>query len=459
LKAPARPAQFEATGAAELLLGGGFVLLLGLLLLAPEWEWAGPSGQPLIGLSLPTPLARLDLLGLAGWLLALGWLGRWWRAGRPRPTLKPLGVSLPLAGLALLVLVGAAGALDPGAALAQARGLAAAFLLFVLVRDCALPRRLLPGLLLLCGLVQALVALGQFALQRAVGLDLLGELAIRDPELSGAFVLLDGAGHRWLRAYGLSGHPNILGGFLASWLGLLLGMLVRPESGFGRRRLLAQAAWALLVPLAAALALTFSRGAWLALAVVLVASGLAAVRQRWSGPERRRLGVGALLIVATFLVVLVPLHELLKGRLDPSTNPLEGRSLAERAVEWRLAPALVADRPLLGVGGGNYGLAARAWHQALLVESPVQPAHDLLLLISAETGLLGGLAWLVLVAEPWRTVLAARNSPGELAAALALVALFAASFFDHYIWDRLQGLALLATLLGLWAAARIRSVQ
>jgi O-antigen ligase len=169
--------------------------------------------------------------------------------------------------------------------------------------------------------------------------------------------------------------------------------------------------------------------------------------------------LNALLIVATFAMLLVPLHELLNGRLDPSANPLEGRSLAERAVEWRLAPALVVDRPWLGVGGGNYTLAARAWHQPLLVESPVQPAHNLILLITAETGLVGGLAWLVLACQPLRTVLTTEARSRELAAALALIGLFVASLFDHYLWDRFQALTLLAVLLGWWSAARERPVQ
>ena len=66
-------------------------------------------------------------------------------------------------------------------------------------------------------------------------------------------------GVRWVRAYGLASHPNILGGVLA--FGLLV---IASAQGDGRwTRLIRMAVFGLGV---AGLFLTFSRAAWIAFA-------------------------------------------------------------------------------------------------------------------------------------------------------------------------------------------------
>ena len=80
-------------------------------------------------------------------------------------------------------------------------------------------------------------------------------------------------GERWIRAYGLTAHPNILGGVLA--FGLLV---IASAQGHGRwTRLIRMATFGLGV---AALFLTFSRAAWIAFAVGLgVAIVMLAIRR------------------------------------------------------------------------------------------------------------------------------------------------------------------------------------
>jgi hypothetical protein len=118
--------------------------------------------------------------------------------------------------------------------------------------------------------IQAVVALAQVLLQRDLGLQILGELHL-DPVKSGTSVVAAN-GTRWLRAYGLSVHPNALGGMtvvglLFTWAGLICAK--------GVRRII----WG-LVYLAGltTLLFSFSRGAWLAMGVgALVALGSLAV--------------------------------------------------------------------------------------------------------------------------------------------------------------------------------------
>jgi hypothetical protein len=85
------------------------------------------------------------------------------------------------------------------------------------------------------------------------------------------------------------------------------------------------------------------------------------------------------------------------------------------------------------------------------------PVHNIPLLLSAELGPLGGLTWLflllafVLGLRQRRAHLA--QNPWFLGWSLALLALFAASFFDFYLWSWQSGRVMLWLVLGLWAGS------
>jgi hypothetical protein len=64
--------------------------------------------------------------------------------------------------------------------------------------------------------VQGVVALGQTLRQASLGLNLLGERVV-DLRTSGVAVV-EAYGRHWLRPYGLTAHPNVLGGFAAASL-------------------------------------------------------------------------------------------------------------------------------------------------------------------------------------------------------------------------------------------------
>ena len=67
---------------------------------------------------------------------------------------------------------------------------------------------------------QALIGIAQVLLQGPLGLP--GELAL-EPTHSGAAIIAVPQ-RPWLRAYGMTFHPNVLGGFLA--VGLVLGPII-----------------------------------------------------------------------------------------------------------------------------------------------------------------------------------------------------------------------------------------
>jgi O-antigen ligase len=277
--------------------------------------------------------------------------------------------------------------------------------------------------------VHVLVGVGQVVFQRPLGLP--GELALA-PDRSGA-AIVQVAGARWLRAYGLTFHPNVLGGFLVVGLILGLAVLTRPP--------LLILWWLLWL----GLLLSFSRSAWLAASMGLpVAVGWIAHRQ----PSLRRI----LTITCTGAALIGLLWAALFGgqlltRLRPQSAPTEYRSIVERGALQTVALDVVKGHPLTGVGAGNFSLALLATG----FEWPAQPVHNLPLLMTAELGVLGGVLWLWLWLAPGVALTRRWNDahPRAIVLVTAWLALGVIGLWDHYPWALNAGRLLSATLLGL----------
>ncbi|MBL8058979.1 MAG: O-antigen ligase family protein [Anaerolineales bacterium] len=288
---------------------------------------------------------------------------------------------------------------------------------------------------------QAGLAVVQAAAQSTAGLD---DLFLRWPgaltaETRGASVVLNAAGARWLRAYGSLPHPNILGALLA----LGLGAVWERWLSTGRRRWLGALALA-----AVALALTFSRAAWLgAGATVLALSRLAPD----AGRVRRAAVAGALGLA----VVLLPLAPYLLSRLGAGGgNPLEQASTLERSLLIGYGLEAWRAQPLTGVGLGAFVQWAARHASPVL---PFEPVHNVPLLILAETGLLG-LAAALALAGAWAGRVWRR--PANLPAAAWAAALLGAGvigLLDHVWWTQAPARTLLVMALGVWAGAETNS--
>ena len=224
-----------------------------------------------------------------------------------------------------------------------------------------------------------------------------------------------------LRAVGTSVDPNLLGGLLMMSGALTIGQMLAPRSLLPR---------ALLVPLAAvqvvALGLTYSRAAWVGLAVAVVYLGTFRYRRAWLVAAIAGL---VLVFVPQGNAVLTRFIEAFGGR-DPAT--------ALRLVEYRTATELIAQYPWFGVGFGS-GPNVELF---LGVSS-------LYLLIAEEMGLIGLTVFLVmmalLVGESLRGLTVLRE-PQNQGLALSLQACFAAALasglFDHYFFRFPHSLAL-----------------
>ena len=203
----------------------------------------------------------------------------------------------------------------------------------------------------------------------------------------------------------------------------------------------------------AAILLTYSRGAAVALMVVL---GLTvSVR----GVSRRELLVGGALITLTLVLApsgfrerLTTLEQVLPGRSEV-TDP--DSSIAKRRLVTLAAWNMFLDHPYGGVGAGNYAVrfdpyGARVGSAAPIYDDPgeAQYPHNLYLEIAAETGAVGLVLFgLILttafgcLARAWRRLRAGRRMIRDLAAGVgialagySLTSLFLHGHYQRYLW-------------------------
>ncbi len=285
-------------------------------------------------------------------------------------------------------------------------------------------------------LTQGTVAIGQFVQQHSIGLQQYGELPL-DPLESGTSIVRDDP-LRVLRAYGLTDHPNLLGGFLSFALILILGYYFAAAH--------TRARYLLLLPLAigaVALVFTFSRAAWLALAAGIV---FLSVCLWWSPRERRArvvpYAVAFLVLISALILPSYTNRSLIALRAGQSEsfteNVAEERSLTERDLLIASATRLFVKHAVTGVGNGALPTAMFLLDREFDTRYYYQPAHIVLLEVAVELGMFGGIVWLWLMVAPWLALYAQRRvlfeSAWRAALAGALLALTVIGFLDYYPW-------------------------
>lgn len=442
-------------GLARLAGGASTWSLAALLLILPFWGHWVLFGQPIDPVLYDYHEIVLYATDLFLWAALGGWLlSRLLHPSRPKLQWGPTLLLAPQIGLLALGVIGVPQAVDPVYAAYGVVRLALMLAFYLMLVNAPVKRDLIVWPLAAGIAVQGAVGVPQFLLGHSLGLKWLGETAI-DAGTPGASVVMVGEG-RWLRAYGLTQHPNVLGGLLMASFWVVIGHLLT-QRGWRRIALLSLVAvgWGTLL-------VTFSRAVWLGTAVGGVV--LAGLLLFWPGaagrPERpvSRSAVTLLagVLVAVLLVFVLANRQLLRPRLGLVSQGVEIRSLDERVELNKAALTLIGLRPWLGVGVSNFS-------EALLRLTPVSvsryrdysPVHNVLLLTTAELGLLGGLMWLVLLISPWLALWLRRRhlqmTPWWAGLNAALAALMVVSFLDHYLWSFQQGRLIFWLVYGLWA--------
>ncbi|MET9392308.1 O-antigen ligase family protein [Streptomyces sp. NPDC006624] len=228
---------------------------------------------------------------------------------------------------------------------------------------------------------------------------------------------------RPVRAVGTFGAQDVMGMATVVSLGLVCAVGLALGTAPVRHRLIALAGALVLLP---PLALSFSRGAWIATAVAcgaqLLLSGL-----------RRALTAGA--VVAAASVILVGGFgvgtAMLQERISSITRVADApdQSVTDRYTMWAAATGMWREHPVSGVGlkgfpehrDSHASLALSAGSDtagagAAFRRQPLLSPHNMYLLVLAEQGLIGLLAlagsWLVLLLCAVRALWRTRRSGG-----------------------------------------------
>jgi O-antigen ligase len=379
------------------------------------------------------------LATLAFWLVSLGLQRRSLRRG-------PFFLTYPILGMTAVGLISIPGSADPLLSGVHALRLIllAGFYLYIVNEVESLQELALPVSIMI--LSQAVVGIGQSLGQGDLGLQAIGEYEL-DPAWNGVSIVWV-EGIRSLRAYGLSDHPNILGGCLAFALILMLAWqgLRKPFV-----QLVAVAIFALGM---LGLFLTFSRSAWLALAVAVILI----VTLQWKGHQsalNHSLGLvtAGLIIMFPFLIShwdLVGVR-LNRGGSFSGLTP-EAQSIGSRELLNRAANEIFVAHPLTGVGLGAFPVALSRMYPEFPID--YQPAHVVLLDVAAEIGIFGASLYALAITAPWLAIWINRRrlvvSPAFITVTGLNLAVTIIGFFDYYTWLLVPGRLWQWLAWGLW---------
>lgn len=243
------------------------------------------------------------------------------------------------------------------------------------------------------------------------------------------------------RARAFYGSPNNLGLYVARTLPVAVCLAV-----WGKKERLLYALAAL--PLAVALVLTFSAGAWLGAAAALVFA--AAV----GGKRRLALGV---VLAGTALVLAGPLLGL--ERITSHFSP-DAPTWRFRFYVWQAGLQMALDHPLLGIGMDNFlGHYPDYMHPEAWQEPNLSHPHNLVLDFWLSVGVVGlaGAAWLV--ARMLRGALMLWHGASRVEARAVGLALAACTvdFLVHGFFDNSYFLVDLAIIF--WLSQALVSAQ
>jgi O-antigen ligase len=256
---------------------------------------------------------------------------------------------------------------------------------------------------------------------------------------------------RFMRAYGTFGQPNPYGGYLNLSLPILYALLLFSISQ--------REQWRYAIPLGIGLAVggvalmaTLSRGAWIGAAMALVTVSL--VHSRRSLLITGAVGILSLTVVLLSTASIVPTavaERLLSvGEYFRIFDVREVKvtdanfSIVERMAHWQAAMGMVEDRPLTGYGIGNYAAAYEAY-QLPGWSDPLGHAHNIMLNMAAETGLIGASSYVLLLASAlwliWQRVRSLKGWERSIALGIlgVLVAKISHEMLDN-LWVHYMGL-------------------
>lgn len=329
------------------------------------------------GLGLPVPSVGIQLYDLLIILLLVFFLVRLATDHKTKFRFFP-ATTLPALAWLIAGFLSLANAKDLQVSIIALISLAKLFVLYLVVANSIHDLRdvkwIIGGLLLALAF-EALLGVYEGITETPVGLWFLGE---GEEIIEQKFDYDDAS-----RCAGTVCHPNGLSMYLNTTLPFAMALI------FSSTRKLHKFLTAALIGVGVlALIFTLSRGGWIAFVITV---GIVFVRANRSGRIRRRSAVliscGILLC---FLAILMTGPNLVTDRLTSG----DSGSAKSRITMAKGALAIMYDYPVLGAGLNNYTLYIRNYDPAAFWDDQdLYVVHNVFLLIGAETGLLGLIAF------------------------------------------------------------------
>ena len=282
---------------------------------------------------------------------------------------------------------------------------------------------------------EALLAFLQYFNQGSIGgmFYLFGERAFNaeTPGIANASI----NGQLFLRPYATFSHPNVLAGFL------VLAMLFLFMFSYKNQHLKIFALFGSFLG-TAALLLTLSRTVillWLVYLIILF--GLWVVEKYKKGKFNSQQLTLSILIFAAIVIFIILQNNFILQRF--LTTKLSDESLVQRQELITQSLNMFWQSPVFGVGINNFfnNLNAISVRENI---SLIQPVHNIFLLVLSETGIIGLIAFLFILAKSFLSILKKQNKY----LLLCLLAIIFLGMFDHYFLTLQQGQLLFALVLG-----------
>jgi len=339
------------------------------------------------------------------------------------------------------------------------------------------------------GFFQAILGIAQYLKQSSLNLKIFGEVDL-SPAIQN-ISKIDVFGEKMIRAYGTFPHSNVLACFLFISIIFTICFILVISSGASLRREIAlpffikitkngkknvfrKFASVLNLPtfifvlyvLFLGLFLTFSRSGFLAylvstlfiiLSILFLSSGFKKLLLSQFKNNFSKINIIIILILFIAITATIFWPEITSRGLD--NNPQDSYSLEGRELYNHLAGNIIRDNLLLGVGPGLFVNHLGQYLSENFEWWQLQPVHNVYLLILAENGLLGFIAFFIFILYILSQVRKVNfkqksnyyiNQILIIALSSVLFSLFVIMLFDHYSWDIQQGALCFFVILGLF---------
>jgi len=204
-----------------------------------------------------------------------------------------------------------------------------------------------------------------------------------------------------------------------------------------------------------AILLTFSRAAWGGLAIGVIVLFPFVIRRLAREPEKRTpVLVAAALVIIIGVGFTVRFAPFLAARAGQTEESIEMRSVADRLVYSAFALRSIQERPVLGVGAGNFPWRTSYYLVDTFYDLRGDNVHNIYLSAWAELGAVGlGLYIAALGTGLYAIIHAIRHGDAAQRAArmgilAAVIALLAVGWLDHYPYTILHFQTALWGLIG-----------